>query len=837
MSAAKNKNKKELCCFCGIGHGQELQLGKLYTLDNITVHYYCMLFSSGLAQNGDDNEGILGFFPEDIEKEIHRGRKLSCCYCLKKGATIGCSEKKCRRTYHYACGLQRFAVGKFADDFRSYCAQHRDYQKGPGVGAEVECPICMEELIADPKVAVWAPCCKRDSWFHKICLQKLALSAGYFFKCPLCNDKETFLREMQNVGIFVPEKDASWELEPNAFSELLERPIHCDAPKCKCPDGRKSDEDGSRWEILLCNLCGSSGVHVACGGLPFTCVEWTCPVCADMITESVKRMRQEVRKRRLQNRNVKLKQNSLESTSHEMAVGNSQSAEETGSIYSDCSYEDMAVDSGICNETPCKRKLEVMDWNDETPAKTSKGDSEDTVLKLTYASDSDDEIDIELGEYQVPPHTIIRELKEHGEELPSQLRRLKDYAIRAQKRMLELRLTEAEMVMMAKESSKYKAFCVNKSDIQRFYRYSLPLEKMLQMLKLITAIFDLRKAAVEEAQSSSAKKQKKTKSITPNGRKCGKKSAPGTPKIKIPLLKSALAQSLIAAGKSPKTVEQHQVEAIEDCSVLDTWSMQNTQPNNMEYSSSLNIEKVSGDGKDVKGVLLSTSSAATVTINDNSNEASIQAPESLKTCGETSQISKSGEALMHVQPKTSAVDGLLEDQNTESKNGKSTSTKGVKQETQTLGACRKLSLEFASNIEKLEESYTSSPSTDILLDSSHRYENVLMSIPLIANTSISELSNDVEVEVKKCTNQKLANEENCGSSSLKAEVELGSAGKSCNIKGEEKLRQTVLMPFNSDVNQNLEPTKKKRVKSHCTDKNKYVQKTLSPFILKRKNPS
>jgi len=34
-------------------------------------------------------------------------------------------------------------------------------------------------------------------------------------------------------------RDASWELEPNAFEELLYRHDQCDAPKCLCPKGRK----------------------------------------------------------------------------------------------------------------------------------------------------------------------------------------------------------------------------------------------------------------------------------------------------------------------------------------------------------------------------------------------------------------------------------------------------------------------------------------------------------------------------------------------------------------------------------------------------------------------
>lgn len=34
--------------------------------------------------------------------------------------------------------------------------------------------------------------------------QQLALSAGYFFKCPLCNNKKDFQTAMLEYGIFVP---------------------------------------------------------------------------------------------------------------------------------------------------------------------------------------------------------------------------------------------------------------------------------------------------------------------------------------------------------------------------------------------------------------------------------------------------------------------------------------------------------------------------------------------------------------------------------------------------------------------------------------------------------
>lgn len=38
-------------------------------------------------------------------------------------------------------------------------------------------------------------------------------------------------------------RDAAWELEPGAFSELYQRHQHCDAPVCLYERGRDSFED------------------------------------------------------------------------------------------------------------------------------------------------------------------------------------------------------------------------------------------------------------------------------------------------------------------------------------------------------------------------------------------------------------------------------------------------------------------------------------------------------------------------------------------------------------------------------------------------------------------
>lgn len=56
--------------------------------------------------------------------------------------------------------------------------------------------------------------------------------------------------------------DAAWELEPNAFAELLERPETCEASECVCPDGR--DHESAKYKMLRCETCGSHCVHDKC---------------------------------------------------------------------------------------------------------------------------------------------------------------------------------------------------------------------------------------------------------------------------------------------------------------------------------------------------------------------------------------------------------------------------------------------------------------------------------------------------------------------------------------------------------------------------------------------
>nr|XP_014352071.1 PREDICTED: G2/M phase-specific E3 ubiquitin-protein ligase [Latimeria chalumnae] len=279
------------CAFCQLNDECPEKYGekKTYEAEKLTLHYYCLLMSSGIWQRGEEDEGIYGFLLEDIRKELKRARKLVCKVCRKKGASIGCSGKRCKKSYHFPCGVQKECIFQFTGEFRSYCWDHRPIQKHFTEGRPSEpslCTICFEyvEPIASYNI-IKSPCCK-NSWFHRDCLQHQALSAGmFFFRCTICNNKEKFQQEMLRLGIYIPERDASWELEEDAYQELFQRYQHCDVTRCHCKMGREYNRPNSKWEIRRCDCCGSRGTHLACSSLGWQ-QNWECVDCRSTMQES-----------------------------------------------------------------------------------------------------------------------------------------------------------------------------------------------------------------------------------------------------------------------------------------------------------------------------------------------------------------------------------------------------------------------------------------------------------------------------------------------------------------------------------------------------------------------
>ncbi|XP_076036944.1 uncharacterized protein LOC143022559 [Oratosquilla oratoria] len=466
------------CMFCNIGQENEESLGKLYECDDVRTHYYCLLFSSGLEQNGKDEEGILGFLTDDIKKELIRSKKLICNYCTKKGANVGCFSRKCKKSYHFNCGLKHSALFRFHTDFRSYCSKHRHLQNGPNVGEEMECPICFEPHVIDPRRAVWASCCRPKSWFHRECVQRLALSAGYFFKCPLCNDKDTFVISMQNWGVYVPEQDASWELEPNAFQELHERPVHCDAEKCRCPTGRKTDDCGTRWEVLLCSLCGSTGIHIACGYLAFSCKEWHCHECTAIVTQSFRRLQQEERSKRAHSR----------SKTKEDEIGSDDN-------------DKMSMGSLINNERSRKRK-----WSMELKKPCIKlPHLEDMICtRISRALDSDEEVDIEGVEDPVPSEVSIKELEDEGKQLPRLMELMKTFITQVKTEMHSLCLTNSNVLQIAHEWKPSDKEPITVDDITKFLNFELSYKKSLLVRSLLRHAFKKREEIISQALAKHA---------------------------------------------------------------------------------------------------------------------------------------------------------------------------------------------------------------------------------------------------------------------------------------------------------------------------------------------
>lgn len=262
------------CFICKCTDKDPIRLGEFMSDGDITVHYYCVLLSTYNIQKGEDDEGFLGFLSKDIKNCEKKIRRKSCCYCGKTSANIKCQGPKCHRDFHLTCGIANGAIFTFVDRFDSFCDFHTPYNaKYPR--CETTCSICQEKICLTGKKdvsVIQAPCCQ-SGYFHRWCLARYAIIAGYFFRCPLCNNNDIFRKVLPMKGIFIPNQDAAWETEPNAFENLACRPTKC----VICSKHQESAETG----FIYCNTCGSQGVHKECIGVGIT--TFTCKDCQIII--------------------------------------------------------------------------------------------------------------------------------------------------------------------------------------------------------------------------------------------------------------------------------------------------------------------------------------------------------------------------------------------------------------------------------------------------------------------------------------------------------------------------------------------------------------------------
>ncbi|XP_017199358.1 PHD finger protein 7 isoform X3 [Oryctolagus cuniculus] len=245
--AQKKPSSGPVCRLCFQEPGDPEKLGEFLQKDNLSVHYFCLV----------------------------------CFVCKKKGAAINCQKDQCFRNFHLPCGQERGCLSQFFGEYKSFCGKHRPTQDIHRENVREEsCVLCCEDLSQTSVENIQSPCCSQ-AVYHRKCIQKYAhTSAKHFFKCPQCNNREEFPQEMLRMGIHIPDRDAAWELEPGAFSELYQRYQHCDAPACLYEQGRDSFEDEGRWCLVLCATCGSRGTHRGCSALKPNSKKWECEECS-----------------------------------------------------------------------------------------------------------------------------------------------------------------------------------------------------------------------------------------------------------------------------------------------------------------------------------------------------------------------------------------------------------------------------------------------------------------------------------------------------------------------------------------------------------------------------
>lgn len=114
-------------------------------------------------------------------------------------------------------------------------------------------------------------------------MRKYALSAGYRLICLWCTNK-SFRDDVRKHGVFVPDREATWDNnETLRYTDLHRGYSHCDAKTCLCPQGREYFSS-TRWKLIVCCICGASGIHDKCGILVGK--NYTCEVCCKILLQT-----------------------------------------------------------------------------------------------------------------------------------------------------------------------------------------------------------------------------------------------------------------------------------------------------------------------------------------------------------------------------------------------------------------------------------------------------------------------------------------------------------------------------------------------------------------------
>ncbi|XP_068456995.1 G2/M phase-specific E3 ubiquitin-protein ligase isoform X2 [Clinocottus analis] len=287
---------EECCALCRLSEDDPALFGEKITLKEhkMSVHYFCLLMSCGVYQRGEEHEGVFGFLVEDIKQEIRRSARLcvSCAAGVLRLQEEGCERRLLREQLQEDGSLPLRQEAQLRLSVRGTLPvvlpgpQSLPVPGGSGpqpapVLLRVSGPAGARPELLRPQVPVLPHQLVPPGLCAGAAERRQAHSSGlFFFRCTLCSNKERFQEEMLRMGICIPERDASWELEANAYSELLEVYTRCDALACLSSDGRSHAAKTGWFQLLRCRLCGSRGTHRKCSGLKLDSRDWTCSDCS-----------------------------------------------------------------------------------------------------------------------------------------------------------------------------------------------------------------------------------------------------------------------------------------------------------------------------------------------------------------------------------------------------------------------------------------------------------------------------------------------------------------------------------------------------------------------------
>ncbi|XP_026723300.1 PHD finger protein 7-like [Athene cunicularia] len=231
------------CVLCGRAAADLDLWGPKIETEGLCAHRFCMFFAGELLYWQDEESGLLGILPEDILHTVELAAQKRCFICGESRATITCCQEDCDLSFHLPCAMEGECITQYLPPHSSFCREHRPEQEVEAAPEEnTKCLICLEP-VEDRKSfhTLVCPVCKH-AWYHRVCIQGHALSAGMSFSCPHCRNEHNFIKDMLIMGIRVPMRLSSWENEPQD-EILIEGHSHCDAHECLCPGGREYAEE------------------------------------------------------------------------------------------------------------------------------------------------------------------------------------------------------------------------------------------------------------------------------------------------------------------------------------------------------------------------------------------------------------------------------------------------------------------------------------------------------------------------------------------------------------------------------------------------------------------